>query len=289
MGHVHPPDDPWTGLLDDAAIFPPGEADLDRAVADHLARQRHRELVSSFVITDTRLPELRALVPEGTSLPVSIVVSSGAGGIAGALRLAAKAPVTVAGLEIALRDPDDLAGNARRVDAAVQDARDNELLPIATTVYVELPQQPTSAGWLAAADEVAAADHRLKFRTGGVEAHLFPEAATVADWIDSALDRELPFKCTAGLHHAVRYRDKETGFEHHGFLNVMLATLSLFDGDGQIEAARILDDQYTNDLVAMARDSELTRARRWFTGFGTCSVDEPIDDLVSLGLLEESA
>ena len=57
-----------------------------------------------------------------------------------------------------------------------------------------------------------------------LEAHLFPGAATVASWIDAALDRETSYKCTAGLHHALRHRDHETGFEHHGFLNVLLAT-----------------------------------------------------------------
>ena len=79
-------------------------------------------------------------------------------------------------------------------------------------------------GWEAAADEVAAAELRLKFRTGGVEAHLFPSADQVVSWIDAALDRELRFKCTAGLHNAVRHRDPDTGFEHHGFLNVLVAT-----------------------------------------------------------------
>jgi hypothetical protein len=30
---------------------------------------------------------------------------------------------------------------------------------------------------------------------------------------------------------------------------------------------------------------EVARARRWFTSFGTCSVDEPLADLLSLDLL----
>ena len=59
--------------------------------------------------------------------------------------------------------------------------------------------------WLAALDEIAAAELRLKFRTGGVTADAFPSAAELAPCIDAALDREPPFKCTAGLHHAVRH------------------------------------------------------------------------------------
>lgn len=286
---MHAPADPWTGLLDDAAIFPPGEAALPDAVRAHLTRTVHRELVGSFVLTDVRLPELRELVPDGQRLPVSVVVTSGAGGIEGALKLAAKSPVTVGALEIALRDPDDLPGNARRVAAAIDAARDAELLPTATATYVELPQTAPGAGWLGAADEVAAADHRLKFRTGGVEAHLFPGAATLASWIDAALDREAVFKCTAGLHHAVRHRAGDTGFEHHGFLNVLLATRLLFDGMPVDDAAALLDNGSRDDLIALAHETDLAGARRWFTGFGSCSIDEPVDDLISLGLLEESA
>ena len=136
----------------------------------------------------------------------------------------------MAGVEIALRDLDDLAGNARRVVAAVDAARAEGVLDDDVPVHVELPATEPSAAWLAAADEVAGAELRLKFRTGGTDADAFPTAATLAAWIDAALDRETPFKCTAGLHHAVRHRDRETGFEHHGFLNVLLATRQRFDG-----------------------------------------------------------
>jgi hypothetical protein len=184
-----------------------------------------------------------------------------------------------------VRDLDDVAGNVRRIVAAVDAARADGL-PDETAIYVELPQAETTASWLAAADVVAEAEAHLKFRTGGVEAHLFPDAPTVAAWIDAALDRETSFKCTAGLHHALRHRDHDTGFEHHGFLNVLLATRRAFDGGTVAEVAEVLDDRYTNDLVALARTSDLAGARRWFTSFGSCSVPDPLDDLLGLGLLE---
>jgi hypothetical protein len=84
----------------------------------------------------------------------------------------------------------------------------------------------------------------------------------------------------------VRHRDHETGFEHLGFLNVLLATRVAFDGGSRQEVTQVLDDHYTNDLVAMARQSDLAGARRWFTSYGSCSVAEPLDELVGLGLLE---
>jgi hypothetical protein len=277
--------DAFHRLVDDAAVFPPGDAPLPEALAAYVGRRNewYADLVGSFVVTDVAVPQVTEPVE------VSVVVTGGAGAVAGALKLANKHHLTVAGLEIALRDPDDLAGNARRVDAAVDAARGDGALADDVPVFVELPQSDASAAWLAAADVVAEGEHRLKFRTGGLEADKFPTPEQLASWIDAALDRETPFKCTAGLHHAISHRDHETGFAHHGFLNVLLATRQAFDGATVGEVSTLLADHYPNDLVALARTSDLLGARRWFTSFGSCSVQEPLDDLVGLGLVEATA
>ncbi len=271
----------WAGLVDDAAIFPPGDVPLPDAVAAYTQRRDewYAGLVGPLVVRDTDLPGVPA------ELPVSVVLTGGAGAVAGVATFAERKGHRLVALETAVRDLDDLAGNVRRITAAVDAARDNGGLD-GTEVYVELPQADPTPDWLAAADAVAEAEHHLKFRTGGVEAHLFPSASTVAAWIDAALDRETSYKCTAGLHHAVRHRDHETGFEHLGFLNVLLATRVAFDGGSREEVAQVLDDHYANDLVAMARQSDLVSARRWFASYGSCSVIEPLEELVGLGLLE---
>jgi hypothetical protein len=281
--------DAFRGLVDDAAVFPPGDAPLAQALTAYVDRhdQWYSDLVASFVVPDTALPEV------DVDVPVSIVVTGGAGAIAGALGYAAKKGKQVAGVEIALRDLDDLPGNARRVTAAVDAARGDGAVGDDVPVFVELPQADVTPAWLAAADVVAEGEHRLKFRTGGLAAEKFPSSHQLASWIDAALDRETPFKCTAGLHHAIAHRDHETGFEHHGFLNVLLATRQAFDGATVGEVATLLGDHYPNDLVALTRQAvgsgELAGARRWFVSFGSCSVEEPLDDLVGLGLVEERA
>ncbi len=267
----------WSGLVDDAAIFPPGDVPLPDAVDSHLARRDawYAALVGAFVVTDTKVPEV------GTPLSLAVVVTGGAGGIEPALRLAERGGHEVAGVEVALRDLDDLAGNARRVAAATDGCR----VP-PEQVYVELPHVPDTGSWLRAADAVAEAGLRLKFRTGGLEAHLFPASDALARWIDAALDRETPFKCTAGLHNAVRHTG-EDGFEHQGFLNVLVATLRAFDGAATEDVVTLLEDRDADSVVAAAREDDLGRARRWFTSFGSCSVTEPLDDLLALGLLEK--
>jgi len=276
-----PLDAAWRGLVDDAAIFPPGDAPLADAAADHQARRTepYADLVGTFVVRDTDLPALKA-----TPLALSVVVTGGAGNIAGLASLARKLHIAVEGIEIALRDLDDLAGNARRVVTAVDAARADGQLDDHVPVHVELPAGEPTHQWLAAADEVAAAELRLKFRTGGLEAAAYPPAHALAGWIDAALDRETPFKCTAGLHHAVRHTGDD-GFEHHGFLNVLVATRRAFDGAPIDEVVATLEER--DGAVLAADSSDLDRARRWFTSFGSCSVTEPLDDLIALGLLEK--
>ena len=272
----------WRGLVDDAAIFPPGDAPLADAAAEHQARRTapHADLVGTFVVRDTDLPALKA-----TPLALSVVATGGAGNVAGLASLARKLHIAVEGVEIALRDPDDPVGAARRVAAAVDAARADGQLDDHVPVFVEIPGSCPEPAWLAAADEVAAQEFRLKFRTGGLDAAAFPPAPALARWIDAALDRETPFKCTAGLHRAVRHTG-EDGFEHHGFLNVLVATRRAFDGAPSDEVVATLEERDAGALVEDA--GELDRARRWFTSFGSCSVTEPLDDLIALGLLEMS-
>ena len=260
----------FAALVDDAAVFPPGNADLPDALTAYADRAGEwwSSLVGSFVITDTALGS----VPAG--VPVSVVLTSGAGAVEGVAALAARKGLRLAGLEVAVRDADDPVGNVRRIDAAARAAE------VDVPLFVEVPG-PATASWLAAADEVAACGHRLKLRLGNVDHALVPDSGTVAGWIDAALDRETPFKATAGLHRAVRH-DPEGGGAH-GFLNVMAATAALWDSGSEADATALLEQR---DGSALA-DLDLASARRWFTSFGSCSVTEPLDDLISLGLVDK--
>jgi hypothetical protein len=266
-------------LIDDAAVFPPGNSPLEAAVVAH---REHREssyaaALGAFVVTDLRLPEVAR---EG--LPLTVVVTGGAGSIEGVAKLANKARADLRSIEIALRDVDDPVGNARRIALAVQTARDEELLAEDLPIYVELPHVANTARWLESADVVAENEFRLKFRTGGLDAEMFPHPHALSRWITAALDRETAFKCTAGLHNAVAHTDPETGFEHHGFLNILAATeASLAGGD----PLGVLTERDATAVAALAVKVPDT-TRRWFTSFGSCSVLEPLEDLVNLGLVD---
>ncbi len=280
----------FAAFVDDAAIFPPGNAHLAEAVRDHREHLAapYADLLGPFVVSDVRLPDLLEVLTlsPGAPLPVTVVVTGGAGGIEPASRWAGGSDLLeLHSLEIALRDLDDLGGSARKTTAAVDAAG------LEVPVYVEPPlaqELVGTHGWLAALDAVAESELLLKWRTGGERADLFPTSPVLARAIDAGLDRELAFKCTAGLHHAVRHRVEDTGFEHHGFLNVLLATGAAFDGAGVDEVARLLeetDERALMDRVEQLGDDELTRARRWFRSFGCCGVLDPLGDLRRLGLV----
>jgi hypothetical protein len=173
------------------------------------------------------------------------------------------------------------------VDAAAATASVSALdaLPDGVPGAVEVPR---SAARDAVLDVLAGTGRRAKLRTGGLQYHLFPAPAELAATLSACLARDVPVKCTAGLHHAVRYTDPATGFEHHGFLNVILAVDALLGGGTPDDAAALLAVRDAATVAAAVGELSRPRAaavRAAFTSFGTCSVTEPYDDLVRLGLL----
>lgn len=284
-------------LVDDAAVFPPGSASLDQAVHGHLEHRAagYADLVGPLVVGDRDLPPLEdrvaASAPQ-TPLEVAVVVAGGAGAVQPAVRWATRSEhLELAAVEVAVRESDagDLAPNVHRIVTAVDSLVNEGVLHEDVVVHVEPPRlhaADPSASWLGALDEVAAMGHRLKLRTGGPDPDDVPTARELAVCIGAALDRELAFKCTAGLHHAVRHRDHTSGAEQHGFLNVLLATRASLDGAGPEDVAAVLEERDAERLTESVDPAALASARRWFTSFGSCSVVDPVRDLTALGLLD---
>lgn len=291
-------------LVDDASMFPPGNLPLPEAVPAHRAHAGtpYAGLVGAFVTSDEDLMKVAAEVARlrtggadsraatdsgdaaaaGSSGPlnVAVVITGGAGGIEPAIRYGDRSPdLNVTAIEVRLRDEDDLSRNALRVVRACDDCLDEE------NAFVEIG---LDGAWERALDVVADAGYNAKLRTGGLDAALFPTSDQVAAFITACLDREVAFKCTAGLHNAVRHTAADTGFEHHGFLNVLLATRASLDGAGLDDLRALLDERDGKILAAKAKDIQDQQAestRRWFTSYGSCSITEPYDDLETLDLL----
>ncbi|GAA1659547.1 hypothetical protein GCM10009830_00630 [Glycomyces endophyticus] len=268
------------GLCDDAAVFPPGNAPLALAVRAYGGRRRvwYAGLVGPLVLPAAALSRLAPLIPEGEApLPLSVTFPDGPSMIPAALATAALLPVEVRSVEVAVPQGTGPGAFMDDLDAALEDAPDLD-------VYVEVPRD----GRRLRVIEAITGRHRAKFRTGGVRADLHPGEAELAESLAAAVAAGLPFKATAGLHHAVRNTDARTGFEQHGFLNLLLAADALLHGRSETHVRDLLaerDHDTVADLVADLQDAQVRAARAAFTSFGTCSVTDPLDELTALGLV----
>jgi hypothetical protein len=135
-----------------------------------------------------------------------------------------------------------------------------------------------------------------KMRTGGVTADAFPTSAQIAPAQVAPATHQVPIKFTAGLHHPLRqYRD-EVQTKMHGFLNVLGAAVLAAEHkwDAAQTTAMLEDEDATSfkfdDEFFAWRDwkidiQRLKDRRKFVTTFGSCSFDEPREDLRALRLL----
>jgi hypothetical protein len=128
------------------------------------------------------------------------------------------------------------------------------------------------------APHMAADGARAKIRCGPDP----PPIDELAAAIRALRQHSVPFKATAGLHHAVRQDGA------HGFLNLLAAAIF-----GDEEAALGEDDAETFRVDGesfawrdrTASTVEVERGRELFVAFGSCSFSEPVEELHALGFL----
>jgi hypothetical protein len=227
-------------------------------------------LLGPLVLPDRRLAEVgRVAAPR--VVPVSVLNTGGAGGL---IALAGRETpgLEVVAVESALRDLDDLAGNAARVAAAAQELGDE------VTVFVEIPYGP---GWIAAAEEVEAAG-----LLGKIDAGNPPGADRLAERLSVLVETDLPVK-VSGLERP----GASTGDSAAGRLAGLLLGLdALIDGATTEEAADLLrlDDpvRLTAGLANLDAPAR-SRIRRRLRSVDAVSMSTMATGLRSLGLTPE--
>jgi len=138
-------------------------------------------------------------------------------------------------------------------------------------------------------------DAGAKVRTGGATADAYPSPESLAKFIHACATVNVPFKATAGMHHPLRHCSQATKIDEHGFLNVFIAaclaqtqemgaddiTAILRITDGQ--AFRADDDAITvrvgGRTLKLAFEVIEDVRETFAVSFGSCSFDEPRDDL----------
>lgn len=179
-------------------------------------------------------------------------------------------------------------------DARAATIESTAVVKAARPVYCEVPIKS-----IATLDEVKAAGNFAKIRTGGVKPEAIPTPAEVAAFIVGCAERRLAFKATAGLHHPIRaeqaltYEKDAPRAVMHGFINVLMASAFAWHGETRLEpivaemdakAFRFDDKAYWNDrslTVEQIRDAR----KNFMHAIGSCSFEEPLQDLRALKLL----
>jgi hypothetical protein len=285
-------------LVDDAGLFPPEQLPMGEALARHWADEMSPSpgrsmLTHRFLCPASRLGELRAepklqswtVEPErlglrngsGLRLRLGLILDTGLDGLAAVLAEAAADPRLV--LEL-VEVP---APSTEAVTATLE-----ALVGVEKAVYIEGPREP---GWVKTVGvwQGPGGLRGAKVRCGGARAELFPSPEELAAFLCACAEVAVNFKATAGLHGAVRHRDDQTGFVHHGFLNLVLGTVRAAAKAPIEEVADVLRSTDEAALVTEARAVSgrtglLTRAM--FRAYGSCSTAEPQEEAARLGLLE---
>jgi len=232
-------------LIDHAPLFPPASLALPEAVEEDSRARAHPAsfMLARFVCPASRLSEL----PD-VGRGVSVVLDN---------------------LETGVRLKPDFRVEAVEAPPGVDLA---SLVGLAEEVYVEVPLDDELDAHLA---EVEHYGLRAKVRCSEAPARL--------GWfLLECRARDIVYKATAGLHHAVRTEAE------HGFLNLLAAAVFCDEdalNEREPEAFELRAEGF-RWRGRTARLDELLHARRTrLHAIGSCSFFEPVEELEKLGIL----
>lgn len=280
------------GLIDYAGVFPPAALDMTTAVHnyDSYRRSEHAYALGNFVVPAQRLEEFanafdEACCAEQDTPWLLSVISHGSMNEMQRIADFDEGAAWVRAVEIKADDP----------AAATHTLA---LVPAGADIYVEFAQEKVEQ-MLPVLKKFQA---KAKIRTGGIAPENFPSVEQLAHLLVSCAREQVAFKATAGLHHPLRaahkltYEPDSVSAIMHGFINVYAAAVMAYAGAGEAETSSMLQER-SADAFQWSHDALTWRGHRFSTSqiaktranfaisFGSCSFDEPIDDLKQIGWL----
>lgn len=294
--------------VDYAGLFPPCGLELGPALANQAeyVRSDDRWMLSAFVLPVARFNEAKPHFNQFTlDHPLRLSALGAAKGSAAefrdelktvtdairAVQAANEGSVMVEQLEMALPKEGTSSDLLAEVRATVQ------ALNIPTFWEAPARSAASTIRILAQANE-SGVEKRLgfKLRTGGVQADAFPPPIDIAIALAEAARYGVPIKFTAGLHHPIRQFREEVGAKMYGFLNVLGAGVMAIEHELTAEQLVPMletenrDDFSFSDNAFEWRDwtveaSRIEKHREVVTSFGSCSFNEPREDLRLIGFL----
>jgi len=306
------------GLVDYAGLFPPAALGMATAVDEYAGHRAEQEawMLGRFIVPAGRLAELEETgaryLDQGQDWTFSVLVGgrdSSTGALA-AVEAQGRAITTFeqrfegrARMEV-LEAPIPVDGSGPDVGEFLGRLTDS----FATVglggreLYLEVLPGVDDDRVIKTIRDLAASETRFqrigaKLRCGGITPEAFPSCERIAGFIDTCRKLGVPLKCTAGLHHPIRHLAADPQVMMHGFLNVFGAGIlahALGTGREMLTACVSETDpgafSFSDDRFAwrdhLVTTEALVQAREGFlSGFGSCSFDEPRDDLRVLGLM----
>jgi hypothetical protein len=287
-------------LVDYAGLFPPAGLGMAEAAAEFARARRSPEafVLGRFVAPAARLAELAEHAEPHLGvrdLPWRVSALLGDDVAADARHLIAL-PAQAAGL-LLVEAVELRATSPEQAEAAL------DAVPLGLPAFVELApgiDPDPVLGVLKRRGE------RAKIRTGGVTPDAIPTAGGVAALLVRCARARVPFKATAGLHHALRaeraltYAEDAPRATMHGFLNVFAAAALAQAGASEADVEEVLNERdpgaFRIDEAALIWRGRLLAAQAlsamrggFALSFGSCSFAEPIADLRELGFVATPA
>lgn len=297
-----------SGLIDYAGLFPPAKLGMAEVVRNYAAYLESGDAwmlgrlilpVSRLLEFETAAEEVLPRAPDAQAWPVSAVLDGeleaqldAVWAFNGAHEKAGAGRAVIDAVEVKVPD---LERGAAFIDLAL------DIMPEQIFPFFEIPAGAGDIRGCVAA--LAGSDAGAKIRTGGVTPGAFPTPEAIGEFLLACHAADVPFKATAGLHHAVRseraltYEPGSVRGTMHGFLNVFLAAAFVRTLSAPVEgAAAVLREDDARAFVFSPtgvrwRDHgvellQLAHTRETFAlSFGSCSFTEPTGELRELGLL----
>jgi hypothetical protein len=289
------------GIIDYAGLFPPARLDMSSAVRAYAEYREsgEQDLLGRFVVPAARLDEFSAVASavlsrDGDPWRVSVSGGDDLERTRGAIDHfnAAHDLLSPAGhavcdmVEMPVSSHDDVRNAVSTFDEGF-------------SLFLEVSSAADPAYLISAIAETSAS---AKLRTGGVVETAIPAPEQVLNFIELCVDSGVPFKATAGLHHAIRGRypltyepDSPTAMMF-GYLNIFFAAAFCAAGCSPVAVLGALEETdpsrfrcddvgvWWEDHVVIHEQLMVVR-QAVATSFGSCSFSEPVDEARNLHLL----
>ena len=299
------------GLIDYAGLFPPASLDLTSALDEYGAYLPSADswMLGRFIIPVVDLSKLPIL---SAAWRFSVLGRSGKDAdeflrnlevdLADVQAFRQTQPATADIFEVRL--PSDILSFPTKLFNLLNQTSQQITNQHKLTTFYEIPLEDAwrenmaaTVATLSQQNEQNSRRSGFKLRCGGVVAHAFPAVEQIAFALLLCRDHRVPFKATAGLHHPIRHYNESVQTKMHGFINVfgaaILARAHNLSLEQTIEILKEEDPRHfdfneshfawknlstTAEEIADARKSQ-------FVAYGSCSFDEPREDMQKLGWL----